>query len=47
MLLNSALEQWVAVKLDEAKEVGEGPGDGDGDEDEVHCKILNISVGGI
>ena len=45
MLLNSALEQWVAVKLDEAKDVGEGPGNGD--EDEVHCKILNISVGGI
>ena len=45
MLLNSALEQWVAVKLDEAKDVGEGPGDGD--EDEVHSKILNISVGGI
>lgn len=45
MLLNSALEQWVAVKLDKAKEVGEEQGDGD--EDEVHRKILNISVGRI
>ena len=45
MLLNSALEQWVTVKLDKAKEVGEGQGEGD--EDEVHCKILNIFVGGI
>ena len=39
MLLNSALEQWVAVKLDRAKEVGEGQGDGDEDE------VLQIYLG--